>query len=638
MPTLASHYECTGCSACVAACPVGAIAMEDDFEGFTFPRVNLDACVSCGLCTKICPVVTEHVSNNNEVLGAYGCTLKDVADLKNSTSGGLFYAIARSFVDDGGVVYGAALDEDLRVRHHAARTDGQLQKLRKSKYVQSDIGDVFHEIKDNLSSGQQVLFCGTPCQCAGLKAYLRTRYDNLYSIKLFCGQITGNLTWRSYLDEIEQTRGSKVVGAGFREKRSLTDDSSQALGVKAGGWRDPYIRIDFEQGERLFSRWTQDKWAVAYIHNLLPRSSCLSCRFKEGSACTDADLAIGDFWGVENNAAEAYLPAGVSAAIVHSRRGEELMKRALQVMNVSPVSVEAIREGNPFVWDSVSEHPRRVEFLSAVAEKSRPFSSLVNTALGVSSDVPDGLTFGVWGGFNLRAAVLYACGVLGGSMEYHISNTTFISQATNSVELSDDVRLPSNGLRAAMLKIDAAKNVFDGELGKRVGDVDYIVVDLIEERHGLATLENGGILSYSDAFRDSSLVAHEVLGSWEIDFEEWKTSCSRFIDNLLKLLDRRRIILVESYFSQYFEGDDGSLRPFTTDELGISVEAANGWLARCYDFFVDRCSPGCVIRIPEGLWFCQGHHKHGVMPSHSNTKSNDRIAAELCRVVQEERA
>lgn len=171
-----SKDECSACSACVQSCPKACITLKPDEEGFLYPEIDKEACIDCGLCERVCPV--EHPKYCNcENPTTYAAMLKDVNQRKLSASGGLFYAIACWIIQQGGKVYGATIDDDLQVKHIGVECIEDLRLLRGSKYVQSDLQDVFVDVKKELKLGRWCYFVGTPCQVAGLKSYLRKDYD-----------------------------------------------------------------------------------------------------------------------------------------------------------------------------------------------------------------------------------------------------------------------------------------------------------------------------------------------------------------------------------------------------------------------------------------------------------------------------
>lgn len=166
-----NKVECCGCSACKNICPTNAIKMSLDDEGFMYPEINQELCSNCGLCRKVCPMQNSDESEIN--IEVYGCKNKDVDEKLNSSSGGMFSIISRYILDNEGVVFGAAFDSKFRVEHLGIDAIHDLDRLRRSKYVQSDIGNTYKEVKEVLALGRKVLFSGTPCQIAGLKNYIK---------------------------------------------------------------------------------------------------------------------------------------------------------------------------------------------------------------------------------------------------------------------------------------------------------------------------------------------------------------------------------------------------------------------------------------------------------------------------------
>ena len=185
---LATAETCTGCTACYSICPHSAIDMRANTAGFRYPIINSTKCVGCGLCEFICPVIKPD-SDNLVPLLAFVAQAKDQRILEKSASGGIFTAIAQQFIAEGGIVVGAAYDSNLNVCHITCSKQEELQLLSGSKYVQSELNDIFKTVKDYLREGKQVLFSGTPCQVAGLKSFLRKDYSNLLCVDFLCHSI-----------------------------------------------------------------------------------------------------------------------------------------------------------------------------------------------------------------------------------------------------------------------------------------------------------------------------------------------------------------------------------------------------------------------------------------------------------------
>ena len=164
-------HDCCGCSACVQKCPKQCISMREDDEGFLYPHVDEAECIGCGLCEAVCPLLNVgEPMDANKVLAAKN---RDDGERMASSSGGVFIALAKDVIRRGGVVFGAAFEKDQVVRHSYAETKEACIKFQVSKYVQSLIGNTYHEAKEFLDAGRMVVFSGTPCQIAGLYGYLR---------------------------------------------------------------------------------------------------------------------------------------------------------------------------------------------------------------------------------------------------------------------------------------------------------------------------------------------------------------------------------------------------------------------------------------------------------------------------------
>ena len=190
--------ECCGCNACVQSCPKKCIVMARDEEGFLYPEVDYSQCVECGLCEKACPILNAE-KKQDMVLKCYVAYAKDESIRLQSSSGGVFTLLAEAILQKQGIVFGASLDENMQVKHISIDNVADLSLLRGSKYVQSDIGNTYIEVKKNLENGRQVLFSGTACQIAGLKQYLRKDFENLYTIDILCHGVPSPKVWDLYL-------------------------------------------------------------------------------------------------------------------------------------------------------------------------------------------------------------------------------------------------------------------------------------------------------------------------------------------------------------------------------------------------------------------------------------------------------
>ena len=176
--------NCSGCSACFNICPQRCISMVEDKEGFLYPRINKEKCINCGLCKKACPAL----ATDKYVVPStfYACKSKNEELRSKSSSGGVFSSLAEYVIHNNGVVFGAAFNRNMELSHIGVNKKEDLSKLMGSKYLQSDLKNTFNEVKTYLCNNRFVLFSGTPCQVAGLKAYLQDDYKNLYLADLAC--------------------------------------------------------------------------------------------------------------------------------------------------------------------------------------------------------------------------------------------------------------------------------------------------------------------------------------------------------------------------------------------------------------------------------------------------------------------
>lgn len=215
--------DCCGCTACASVCAHNAITMEPDALGFLYPKVNHDQCVECGLCEKVCQFNDNYDrSLNLSEPVAYAARHKDIGEVMKSRSGAAFVAISDYILEQGGVVYGAGFKDHFRVAHKRATTKEERDEFRGSKYVQSDLTGVFKSVKEDLKNGRTVLFSGTPCQTAGLNAFVGKRLrENLYLVDIVCHGVPSPNLWRDYLAYLETKQGDEIVQVNFRDKEKF---------------------------------------------------------------------------------------------------------------------------------------------------------------------------------------------------------------------------------------------------------------------------------------------------------------------------------------------------------------------------------------------------------------------------------
>lgn len=335
MPSLAERKMCTGCSACLAACPLNALVMREDAEGFLFPKVDTCRCVSCGRCESACPV--RRVCVPDLAPTCFAARSNDARIVEASSSGGLFGEFALRVLAEKGVVYGAAyVGEELEVRHIRVDSEGGLGALRGSKYVYSRTDAVYRTVKEDLET-RRVLFSGTPCQVAGLKAYLGEDDENLLTVEVICHGTPPGRLFNELKRELE-VRNGKLMAISFRDKSGCS--GSRAI----TGW--------YASGKKIREAGELNNYFKAFLAHLTLRHSCEDCRFNDGRS--GADVTLGDFWGVSRVFPDLKGDADISAVILHTDKGRAVFD-TLDCWK-RPVGLSDITSGNPSY-----RAPRRAE-------------------------------------------------------------------------------------------------------------------------------------------------------------------------------------------------------------------------------------------------------------------------------------
>lgn len=310
MITLCPSESCTGCHACYAACPQHCISMCEDRVGFLVPKIDRSRCVGCGRCTDVCPAIVDGKRETSVEPSVYAFVNGSEEVLNDSSSGGAFSAFADRILEDNGVVFGAAFDDSLHLRHCAVFSKEDLPILRRSKYVQSEIGDTFLEVEQYLKEKRPVLFVGTPCQVAGLKSFLGKSVDseNLLTIDLLCHGVPSPGVFKRHVADIERKANKKLRSIVFRHKRRP--------------WGTLSVIHEFSDGTERELADFEDVYFVLFGLFIGTRPCCGDCLFAQKER--PGDITIGDFWGIRNT--DIITPKtkrkGISIVIVNAQKGQ----------------------------------------------------------------------------------------------------------------------------------------------------------------------------------------------------------------------------------------------------------------------------------------------------------------------------
>ena len=311
--------DCCGCGACMNICPKSAITMEEDEYGFVYPKINTDLCIECGACKKACGY--QNVPEKHSQMAVYAAAAKNDSILKKSASGGAFAVIAEKVINDGGIVYGAALPFEngkLEPKHIRIDNKEDIIMLQGSKYVQSDTVFVFQQVRKDLQSGKSVMFSGTPCQIAGLKRFLNKDYDNLLSVEIICHGVPSKKMFQDFIESYGNELGGTIKDFYFRDK-------SKGQGM--------ITRAVYEHHDQLHEK-VKIGGLTAYIHffakSYTYRINCYSCPY--ATADRVGDITLGDFWGFHEEYPD-YKESqglsngkGISCLLVNTQKGDNAIE------------------------------------------------------------------------------------------------------------------------------------------------------------------------------------------------------------------------------------------------------------------------------------------------------------------------
>ena len=326
------NTQCCGCNACGDICTHNAISYETDQEGFWYPKVDIGLCTNCGLCEQVCPMRKDNwvPKEQFETPVCYGAYNKDPVIRFNSTSGGVFSALASTIFKHGGYVSGAVYTDNFHVNNIISDSPDDMERLRSSKYIQSSAKALYLTIKKLLKKGERVLACGTPCQMAALRSFIGDIPNTLLIVDILCKSCNSPKVFQKYLLFLEKRYNSRVVAIKERDKKY--------------GWNSLTRRVSFINGQDFFGKGYSDHFQRGFQYNIYARPSCYDCLFK--GIPRIGDITIGDFWGIEKIDDSLSDDKGTSMVFLNNKKGQSFFEQAKEELIWKKVKLSDILEGN----------------------------------------------------------------------------------------------------------------------------------------------------------------------------------------------------------------------------------------------------------------------------------------------------
>lgn len=335
--------KCMGCAACHDICSQNAISFVINKEGFNYPVINNQICTKCNICEKVCPVLNENANYSTKY--TYAIKPKNYSFSSHSSSGSAFFYLAKTVIDEGGIVYGAAFDKHLYLQHCRVDNLSELHKLCGSKYIQSDCTNIYNLVKSDLKSNNTVLFVGTPCQVSGLKLFLRKDYCNLITIDLICHGVPSPGLFKQYISYCKKRRGKTVSNFLFRDNRGIWDSNFKST-------------LLFNDGTEEHNSMLTNLWNRIFFSELFSRKSCGECKFSKLERI--GDITLGDFWGIAEKQPSFYDNRGVSLLRINTNTGNKLFQMIKE--NIYVVEEDTSESYHPNLY-----HPTRFNKLRSEA-------------------------------------------------------------------------------------------------------------------------------------------------------------------------------------------------------------------------------------------------------------------------------
>lgn len=331
MPIKILHIneKCTGCGACTSICAKEALDLKYNKEGFYYPTLDVSKCVGCHLCEKACHVLSKPITDETDRnYTPYMIKAKDNELISKSSSGGIFSLIANKVLEDGGIVFGARYNFEKERLEYCNTDECTLDELRKSKYIESYLGNTFALVRTQLCNGRKVFFCGTPCQVKGLLTYLETRKTNtehLITARFICHGVPSNRFFTEYKHWKERKEGSKITSFDFRPKTR--------------GWRTSNIVLKLQNGRTIDELYQENYYYYYFQHNYLLRTCCYNCKMLNE---LQGDFTIADFWGIYMYDIDCKDNEGISLVLSQTLKSEDILQSIKANCNIKELPQDAI--------------------------------------------------------------------------------------------------------------------------------------------------------------------------------------------------------------------------------------------------------------------------------------------------------
>lgn len=330
--------KCTGCALCSNVCSTNAVRMLWNENGFLVPDVNTDACINCGACVRACPaqpIHLEELRNTARVdapLGAYGAWNHERKTHIQSSSGGIFTALATLIFEQGGCVFGVIWETPDTAIFSKAESLEELAAMRGSKYTQAQPGMVYRQVKEELKKGRKVLFCGTSCQVYALQRFLKKKHENLILVDILCHGVPSRLLLQSYIQSFERETGKNIRQIHFREKK--------------GNWQNYQIRKLYSDGTWEDHRNGEDMFLRIFVGDFVLNEACYNCPHTRLPRV--GDITLGDFWGdLQSSHPEWPISDGIGSVLANTQRGQTILHvlEEKAMIQLEPVPFEELLKG-----------------------------------------------------------------------------------------------------------------------------------------------------------------------------------------------------------------------------------------------------------------------------------------------------